>query len=356
MCTETLHRVLLHRSCQDTLHSNLSYGDLAKRPPICRDPVQEINLSQRSCQDVYYRDLAYRDFVKRSLTKPTEKIWTKESCTSFLHRTFYRYPCEGILCSSYRDPVREILHTIFYSSQKNLAEATWASIQKLATPPTVPTWHNSRTFHLTPKQLTPCTCLPPIIPMPMGDHGGDAAFELWTCRRGRFIPNQFAGGVSCRADVMAHAAPNWIHQNWQRSNNQQRILFWKRLLAFNERLPYEFLWDAQQHAPAFARFAAYCDGSPTNLVDQGQLNVVIWTAGLPTGTIFLLENSGGCQCISQTSKCHHVNAVISLHSDSSYPSLQHLPRTIMMSVEFHSCKSWRGSCSSTSLQLMMKHE
>ena len=35
--------------------------------------------------------------------------------------------------------------------------------------------------------------------------------------------------------------------------------------------PHEFLRDAQQHAPASARFGAYCYGRPTNLVYQGEV-------------------------------------------------------------------------------------
>ena len=85
--------------------------------------------------------------------------------------------------------------------------------------------------------------------------------------RDRLLPTQLAVGVSCGAEVMVHAARHWIHQNRQRNNY---VLLQKDIRnAFNELLPHEFLQDAQQHAPASARFAAYCYGSPTNLVYQG---------------------------------------------------------------------------------------
>ena len=85
--------------------------------------------------------------------------------------------------------------------------------------------------------------------------------------RDRLLPTQLAVGVSCGAEVMVHAARHWIHQNRQRDNC---VLLQKDIRnAFNELLPHEFLKDAQQHAPASARFAAYCYGRPSNLVYQG---------------------------------------------------------------------------------------
>ena len=75
----------------------------------------------------------------------------------------------------------------------------------------------------------------------------------------RLLPTQLVVGVSC--------GPKSCYQNRQRNNY---VLSTKDIRnAFNELLPQEFLQDAQQHPPASARFAAYCYGSPTNLVYQG---------------------------------------------------------------------------------------
>eukprot|EP00438_Fugacium_kawagutii_P000312 Skav205273 [mRNA] locus=scaffold1841:208849:211374:- [translate_table: standard] len=87
--------------------------------------------------------------------------------------------------------------------------------------------------------------------------------------RARLWPSQLAVGVSCGGEIMVHAARHWLHY---RKGNDQFVLLQKDIRnAFNEVLPHEFLRDAQSHAPASAKFAAYCYGQPTHLVYEGQL-------------------------------------------------------------------------------------
>ena len=61
-----------------------------------------------------------------------KKYWRTEPIQDLLHRIFHRYPCQGIAQSSFnRDPVKEILRTIFYPSQRELAEDTLVSATSL---------------------------------------------------------------------------------------------------------------------------------------------------------------------------------------------------------------------------------
>ena len=76
--------------------------------------------------------------------------------------------------------------------------------------------------------------------------------------RTRLMPSQLAVGVSYGGVIMVYATRHWLKH--RRANNQWVLLQKDIRNAFNELLPHEFLRDAQQHAPASARFAAYCYG------------------------------------------------------------------------------------------------
>ena len=106
--------------------------------------------------------------------------------------------------------------------------------------------------------------------------------------RTRLMPSQLAVGVSCGGVIMVHATRHWLKH--RRANNQWVLLQKDIRNAFNELLPHEFLRDAQQHAPASARFAAYCYGRPTNLVYQGEVETCSWgQQGCPLiGPLFCL--------------------------------------------------------------------
>ena len=66
---------------------------------------------------------------------------------------------------------------------------------------------------------------------------------------------------------MVHAARHWIDAHQADANY---VLLQKDIRnAFNEVLPYEFLKDAQEHAPSSARFAAFCYGNPSHLIYNG---------------------------------------------------------------------------------------
>ena len=43
--------------------------------------------------------------------------------------------------------------------------------------------------------------------------------------------------------------------------------------AFNEVLPYEFLKDAEEYAPSSARFAAFCYGTPSHFIYNGDVTM-----------------------------------------------------------------------------------
>jgi hypothetical protein len=81
------------------------------------------------------------------------------------------------------------------------------------------------------------------------------------------MPSQFSVGTSCGGEIMLRAARHWIHENGQQNIC---VLLQKDIRnSFNEILPHEFLKDAQQYAPASARFAICYYGNPINLVYQG---------------------------------------------------------------------------------------
>ena len=83
----------------------------------------------------------------------------------------------------------------------------------------------------------------------------------------RLAPSQLAVGVPCGAEIMVHAARHCIDAHQADANY---VLLQKDIRnAFNEVLPYEFLKDAQEHAPSSARFAAFCYGTPSHLIYNG---------------------------------------------------------------------------------------
>ena len=66
---------------------------------------------------------------------------------------------------------------------------------------------------------------------------------------------------------MVHATRHWIYAHQTDANC---VLLQKDIRnAFNEVLPHEFLKDAQEYAPALARFAAFSYGTPSHLIYNG---------------------------------------------------------------------------------------
>ena len=83
----------------------------------------------------------------------------------------------------------------------------------------------------------------------------------------RLAPSQLAVGVLCGAEIMVHAARHWIDAHQTDANY---VLLQKDIRnVFNEILPYEFLKDAQEHAPSSARFATFYYGTPSHLIYNG---------------------------------------------------------------------------------------
>ena len=66
---------------------------------------------------------------------------------------------------------------------------------------------------------------------------------------------------------MVHATRHWIYAH---QTDATYVLLQKDIRnAFNEVLPHEFLKDAQEYAPASARFAAFCYGTLSYLIYNG---------------------------------------------------------------------------------------
>ena len=83
----------------------------------------------------------------------------------------------------------------------------------------------------------------------------------------RLAPSQLAVGIACGAEIMVHTTRYWIYVHQTDANY---ILLQKDIWnTFNEVLPHEFLKDAQEYAPASARFAAFCYGTPSHLIYNG---------------------------------------------------------------------------------------
>ena len=83
----------------------------------------------------------------------------------------------------------------------------------------------------------------------------------------RLAPSQLAIGIACGAEIMVHATRHWIYAH---QTDATYVLLQKDIRnAFNEVLPHEFLKDAQEYAPASARFAAFCYGTLSHLIYNG---------------------------------------------------------------------------------------
>ena len=97
------------------------------------------------------------------------------------------------------------------------------------------------------------------------------AFKYTLAMDKRLAPSQLAVGIACGAEIMVHAARDWIYA---RQADANYVLLQKDIRnAFNEILPYEFLKDAQEYASSFARFAAFYYGTPSHLIYNGDVTM-----------------------------------------------------------------------------------
>ena len=82
------------------------------------------------------------------------------------------------------------------------------------------------------------------------------------------LPDQMAVGVACGAEAILHATREWLASN--RHQPDCVLLQTDISNVFNTFLPAQFLQDAATCAPASARFAEYCYGTPSRLAYQGE--------------------------------------------------------------------------------------